>query len=230
MRLISILIFAAALLTACDDGRIYPDDIDVIGEGRTVKVICPMEGVVPWSKASGGYSLALAAFAEGSQYALVTRAVTSATDSVMSLTGVPAEASTVALCVIDRLRKRVATIAEAPVDGTVTFGPADVSPLAVVQKAVLTPTCSACHGGSGHAAAGLSLISAEATRRATVGIEAHRAIDGAHLRVAPGDPDSSLLYRALTTDISASWAYDHSVEVVNPAMRSLIEIWIASEK
>lgn len=228
---LSCALTAAILLSSCDDGRIYPDQTELTNIGRTIKIECRLTGTEAW-RISPDYALSLAAFAGGSEYALVSRNIASSSlsDSVLTLTGIPAEAQTVEICILDRLRKRVVTLASADASlNVVTIPSLDVSPLSAAQQAVFTPTCSACHGG-GHNAGGVSLATMADTRRTTVGIAANHPDEGASLRVAPGNPDASVLYRALTTDASASWAYDHSVEVVNPALRDIVGLWIKSEK
>lgn len=228
----SCVLAAAILFSSCDDGRIYPNQAELTNTGNTIKIECRLTGTEAWSSFPD-YALSLAAFAgDGSEYALVSRNIASSSlsDSIITLTGVPAEAQTVEICILDRLRKRVVTLASADASlNVVTIPSLDVSPLSAAQQAVFTPTCSACHGG-GHNAGGVSLATMADTRRTTVGIAANHPDEGASLRVAPGNPDASVLYRALTTDASASWAYDHSVEVVNPALRDIVGLWIKSEK
>ncbi len=46
------------------------------------------------------------------------------------------------------------------------------------------------------------------------------------MRVEPGHSSSSVLYRILSTDESAGWNYDHSVEVVASEKLDLIKNWI----
>lgn len=237
--LFSTLAAAALLLTlsACDDGKIYPENNILTTEGQTVTVSCRLDGVQPWAS-SADYHLAIAAFADdGSRYATVARNITSTpADDRLILTGVGAEASTVEICILDRLRKRVASIASFPLAGAAVDGdtirfaadaPIDVSPLAVVQSSIFTPTCSACHGGGSRPAAQLSLLAGEARKDL---INVPSTVVPGSTRVVPGDPDASLLYRALTSQLTAGWVYDHSVEVVDPDMQSILRLWISTEE
>ncbi|MDE6120330.1 MAG: hypothetical protein K2F63_00920, partial [Muribaculaceae bacterium] len=80
-----------------------------------------------------------------------------------------------------------------------------------------------CHGASGFAAAGLDLTGPGSFSR-LIGVSATK-VPGA-LRVAPGNSNESVLYNILSTDASAAWSYDHSVEVVDPKRLELIKNWI----
>ena len=224
------------MLTAgCDDGRIYPTDSTVATDGLNVTVDCEIIGASGWNLSSD-YHLALAAFGtDGSRYATVSSNINASNGSGrLALSSVPQESATIEVCVLDRLRKRVISFASfelagAPVEGdTVRLSaasPIEADLLSALQSNVFTPTCSACHGGGALPAASLSLMPGQ-TLGMLVGVDSH--LTPAMKRVAPGLPDSSLLYRALTTDLSASWAYDHSVEVVDNDMRALLRLWIES--
>ncbi|MCM1028250.1 MAG: hypothetical protein NC342_05100 [Pseudoflavonifractor sp.] len=235
-NLIIFCVVASTLLSSCDDGRIYPPENDIRQEGHTIEIKCRLDGVKDWN-ATRDYFLSAAAFADdGSGYALVSLNIAGGNNDALVLTGVPAEASTVKICILDRLRKEVVSLASMEIAGAPSVadtlrldaGALDVSPLAALQDAVFTPTCSACHGGGAQAAASLSLLTANDTHKNTIGIPAHRATEQAPFRVMPGEADSSLLYLALTTDISSSWAYDHSVELVNPSLRDILRLWITT--
>ncbi len=234
----SALLLAACCLTGCDDGRIYADSNSLTQEGLTAEIRCTLSGVDYW-RSSQSYFLSAATFDDASdQYASVSLNISpeAARGERLVLSGVPASASSIEICVLDRLRKKVVTfgsfdLAGAPVEAdTVRFdaGAIDVAPLAALQTVLFTPACSACHGGSANAAAGLSLLTADETRANTVGVEARRVLPGAELRVSPGEPEASLLYLALTTDISTRWVYDHSVELVNPSLSDILRLWITS--
>lgn len=67
-------------------------------------------------------------------------------------------------------------------------GLAHASEFDTLQSTLFTPTCSGCHGASG--AAGLSLTASNAYSN-LVGVPSRTS--GGVLRVAPGDPDNSMI-------------------------------------
>lgn len=233
----ALTILTAAIISGCDDGRIYPSGNGLSQDGLNIEIRCKLGGADYW-RSSQSYSLSAAAFGTaGDDYADVSLNISPeiASERIV-LRGVSPAASTVEICILDRLRKKVAVFASFDIAGaavtgdTLRFeaGEIDVTPLSALQKMLFTPTCSACHGGSAYAAGGLSLTSPSETERATVGVAARRALPEAPLRVTPGAPDSSLLYLALTSDISASWPYDHSVETVSNSVRDILRLWITT--
>lgn len=217
----------ALLLWSCDEGRIYDTYMPVETEGRTVRVRGNLSGAGSWP---AGYSVAVAAFRTGEEYALVSKIVPAegdgACDVVMS--DIPADASNVELCAIDRLRRRVATFATVDCDGVsdtlhIDFESIDASPAAALQREVFNTTCINCHGGSTHEAAGLNLTGGRSFA-ALVGRRSAKKPD--MLLIEPGNSGKSVLWRILTTDESSLWNYDHSVELVEGPRRELLRDWI----
>lgn len=216
-------VLAVLLASACDEGKIYEEEFDNTREGAVVKAEGDFSGMGQWDN---GYTLVLAGYGD-SNYAEISKEITSGT---IVLSGIPASVTTVEIGVINRLRQRVATFSSLPINALATdtihwaVGTCNSSVHAAVQKRIFNTTCANCHGGSNHAAAGLDLTEGK-SYDALVG-KASTKCSGAML-VAPGDTASSLLYTILMTDASASWAYDHSVEVLDPALRELLKRWIA---
>ncbi len=224
--MIAPAITACLLLGSCDEGRIFgSQDIETRG-GTPARLTATATGADEWPE---GYSVALAGFADGNEYALISKNIDTREDGLtdMILSDIPDGTSTVELCVIDRLRRRVATFASAAFtrEDTVMIhaGDVDVSPAAAIQKEILNTSCAQCHGGAGHAAASLDLT-AGMSFQSLVGIPSVK--EEGTLRVKPGDSSASLLYRFLSTTESATWNYDHSVEVVAPEKLELIRDWI----
>ena len=61
-------------LTACDDGRVYPDT-DTSSEGKTVVLEGTLEGLENWA---GNYRVSIAGFEEADdEYAQVSKVITS---------------------------------------------------------------------------------------------------------------------------------------------------------
>lgn len=205
-------VLAVLLASACDEGKIYEEEFDNTREGAVVKAEGDFSGMGQWDN---GYTLVLAGYGD-SNYAEISKEITSGT---IVLSGIPASVTTVEIGVINRLRQRVATFSSLPINALATdtihwaVGTCNSSVHAAVQKRIFNTTCANCHGGSNHAAAGLDLTEGK-SYDALVG-KASTKCSGAML-VAPGDTASSLLYTILMTDASASWAYDHSVEVLDP--------------
>lgn len=112
-RQVSYIVMLTALLvmmTSCDEGRIY-DSPDVITkeDGGNARIQAKITGAMTWPE---GYTLALAGFEDGNEYALISKNLalsTSETECDLVLTGIPAEVSSIELCALDRLRRRVAS-------------------------------------------------------------------------------------------------------------------------
>ena len=170
MKTKNVLILAvcfplAGLFSSCDDGRIYEEQIVIPQEGLSLKMTGNICNIGDWPS---GYSLVVAGFNEGSEYAVVSKIVPNPSADggkvEVEMSGITDEVTRVEFCVTDRLRRRVHTfhkmdVADA-VDGVVVMdvGQQDVGMYGVVQDEVFTPSCAACHGASaGGAAAGLYL-------------------------------------------------------------------------
>lgn len=230
MKFIINLIIIATLfvISSCDEGRIYNDDIVQTEEGGTAHFSGEVTGADTWS---AGYTLALAGFEDGNDYALISKNIeAAASDGVydVTLSGIPAEVSTIELCALDRLRRRVATFISADYssrEGTLQLNEeiVDMSMSTAIQKEIFNTTCVQCHGGTGHAAAGLDLLAGNSFGN-LISVPS-RKMPGMD-RVAPGQSSESELFLILDTDISADWNYDHSVEVVRQEKLDLIRNWI----
>ncbi len=224
-----ILLFAVLVsLASCDEGRIFNENMVQTEEGGTACFSGKVTGTDTWS---AGYTLALAGFEDGNDYALISKNIeTSVSDGKynVTLSGIPADVTTIELCALDRLRRRVATFVSAnfsPQDGILQIKADDVdmSMAAAIQNEIFNTTCVQCHGGTGHAAAGLDLIAGNSFGN-LISVPS-RKIPGMD-RVMPGQSSDSELFLILDTDISADWNYDHSVEVVRQEKLDLIRNWI----
>lgn len=213
------------MVSSCDDGRIYDDVTASGGSGdaaATVRFSGNLDGLDSWH---GGYSVVIAGFGD-SDYAEVSKTVTG---GVFEMGGVTDDIKTVELCVVNRLRKRVATFASVdPVkdaDGYIDFdaGDVDVAMYRAVQSAVFDAACVQCHGGSNHSAASLDLT-ASGSYDALAGVVSVKSPD--MMRVTPGDASASVLWRALATDMSDDWAYRHHTIISNTTSVDLVKDWI----
>ncbi len=225
---VSIIISLLLCLGSCDEGRIYNTDHVQTVEGGTARFSGTVTGNETWSS---GYTLALAGFEDGNDYALISKNIeTSLSDGKcdITLSGIPVEVTSIELCAIDRLRRRVATFLSSDYsqqDGTLQISAEgiDISMATAIQTEIFNTTCIQCHGGTGHAAAGLDLLAGQSFGNLIS--EPSRKIPGMD-RVAPGKSDASELFLILDTDISADWNYDHSVEIVRQEKLDLIRNWI----
>ncbi|MCM1309709.1 MAG: hypothetical protein NC301_01620 [Bacteroides sp.] len=89
-----------------------------------------------------------------------------------------------------------------------------------VQKRIFEAHCVQCHGGRETAAAGLFLT------------EGHESLSNRESNVAegevvviPGNHSESLIYKAVATDISNSWAVPHN-NFLDESEKYLLATWI----
>ena len=221
MSLLALL----AVTTSCDDGRLYADRLIIPEEGRVVRLTVTLEGLNTWSD---GYSIVLAGFEDGSDYTVIAKPVQAAGDGTVDIvmSGVSEEVTTLELCAINRIRKRVATYYELDCstvgDDTIRIdaGTLDVGMFATIQQDIFDRTCTGCHGE------GRWLdLSAGASHRTLVG-QPSTVFEG-RTRVLPGHADESVLYTILTTDESANLGTDHQTQfTLSEEQFTLIEDWI----
>ena len=229
-------IFATVLaaLTSCDDGRLYEEAPLQTVEGRTVNLTAHLWGVGTWPDTE--YFLELAGFDEGNEYALISKIVPAPSveggEVTVQLAGVKDNVTRVELCVLNRLRKRILsfyTIEASQLKASSTInadaGTLNVGMFPAIQAQVFNTTCVHCHGGAESAAAGLYLTEGR-SHAAMVGVLS-RKVAGMNI-VEPGKADESVLYQAIATDVSIkeSWKYNHTAEVVNADILTMIRTWI----
>ena len=231
MKLYNIIILASVLLaslSSCDEGRIYNDNTLQTEDGGTAHFSGTVTGTDTWSQ---GYTLALAGFEEGNEYALISKNIDLSASNgkcEVTLSGIPSDVTKIELCAIDRLRRRVATFLSTDYNPQsvilqISAEAVDMSMSGAIQTEIFNTTCVQCHGGNGHAAAGLELLEGNSFSN-LISIPS-RKIPGKD-RVTPGKSAESELFMILDTDISADWNYDHSVEVVRQEKLELIRNWI----
>ncbi len=210
---------------ACDEGRIYDETGVADKSGVTATLSGYVSGNAEWGD---GYALSLAGFTDGSDYAIISKDVMPDSEGRCDfiLEGIPSETNTVELCIIDRLRRRVATFVAAEcrnADVRLVADGIDISMFGAIQRDIFTTTCAQCHGGAGTGAANLLLTEGESYSNL---VRVPSVKEPGMQRVLAGDAAQSLLYEILASDVSATWHYDHSVEVVEPTKLDLIRNWI----
>ena len=188
------LFLAVGLLfgfVACDDGPVEEHYAQMSQEGRTVNLTAHVTGLDSWPSE---FSLVVAGFGE-KEYAIISKTVVPDSDGEASVTlsGVSMEATTVELCMINKLRKRI--VSYYTVDCS---GEGDVIDMQVGDvNEVFDNHCIMCHGGSTSAAAGLYLTEGR-SYDALVNVPSSRR-PGSVL-VEPGSSEDSFLHAVLMGD------------------------------
>ena len=219
------LLALLAVTASCDDGRLYADRLIIPEEGRVVKLTATLEGLDTWSD---GYSIVLAGFEDGSDYTVIAKSVQAADDGTVDITmsGVAEEVTTLEVCAINRIRKRVATYYELDCstlgDDTIRIdaGRLDVGMFATIQQDIFDRTCTGCHGE------GRWLDLSAGTSYQTLVGQPSTVFEG-RTRVLPGNAAESVLYTILTTSESADLGTDHQTQfTLSEEQFALIGDWI----
>lgn len=219
------LLALLAVTASCDDGRLYADRLIIPEEGRVVKLTATLEGLDTWSD---GYSIVLAGFEDGSDYTVIAKSVQAADDGTVDITmsGVAEEVTTLEVCAINRIRKRVATYYELDCstlgDDTIRIGAGrlDVGMFATIQQDIFDRTCTGCHGE------GRWLDLSAGTSYQTLVGQPSTVFEG-RTRVLPGSAAESVLYTILTTSESADLGTDHQTQfTLSEEQFALIGDWI----
>ena len=219
------LLALLAVTAPRDDGRLYADRLIIPEEGRVVKLTATLEGLDTWSD---GYSIVLAGFEDGSDYTVIAKSVQAADDGTVDITmsGVAEEVTTLEVCAINRIRKRVATYYELDCstlgDDTIRIdaGRLDVGMFATIQQDIFDRTCTGCHGE------GRWLDLSAGTSYQTLVGQPSTVFEG-RTRVLPGSAAESVLYTILTTSESADLGTDHQTQfTLSEEQFALIGDWI----
>ena len=226
--LIFAAIFAMLGLVGCDEGDIQEPATETKTSGKVARLTAAVSGIDSWSSQ---YSVVLAAFAEGSDYAVVQKRLTEGdngnVETTLNITS--DDVATIELCVTNRLRQRIVSFASVPVSQLqgdslhLAPGRVDVSMFQTIQDMVFTTTCARCHGLGNTPAAGLTLTQGQ-SYAALVNHEASKQERG--VRVVPGDTEASLLHKVICGDPAAAVSFDHSNMIKEPTTIALIDNWI----
>ena len=226
--LIFAALFAALGLVACDEGDIQEESTAVQTSGKVVRLTAHVSGLDSWSSQ---YSVVLAGFAEGSDYAVSQKLLPEGSDgdiqTTMNLTS--DEVTTVELCVTNRLRQRVVSFASVPVSQMqgdtlqLAAGNVNISMFQSIQDLVFTTTCARCHGLGNSPAGGLTL--AEGKSYADL-VDQPSSHPERGVRVVPGNATISLLHKVINGDPEAGVSFDHSNMIKESRTITLIDNWI----
>ncbi|MBP5195972.1 MAG: hypothetical protein J6035_00995 [Bacteroidaceae bacterium] len=234
------LLYIASLLVfvcSCDSGDVE-EIYRIQTSGRTASLTA---SVSQWESLPAGYNLSLAAYPVSGQYASSQR-VLSASDVKdgklrVVLSGIADTTNTVELSVTNVLRKRVLTLLSVDVSA---YEPKDTiriecpltrfSHYASIQKGVFDAACIRCHGSGAQAARDLYLTE-DRSEAMLVDVDS-KSYPGTK-RVAPGDPEESLLHQILAEGGENILHVNH-VEILHrlgvdtDLLRTFIDQWIKS--
>ena len=224
-------------LASCDSGDIVEKQYQEQSTGRVAKLTGTFSGINLWSSE---YMVVLAGFSDGSIYSVVQKQIpTAVADGVKQevvLSNISNTATTLELCVVNKLRERIITIASVDISDitgqdTIRFdvGEQEVGMWSSIQTAILDQACIRCHGGNGSSAAGLNLTKGNSHGQ-LVDVPSSR-VDGV-MRVASGNAEGSLLHQILA-DGGENILHVNHTEILSsefkdelPNVRTLLDRWI----
>ena len=199
-------------VTACDDGRIYPETA-ATAEGKTVVMEGVLNGLDNWSS---NYRVSIAGFEDANdEYASVSKVITTSDikdgKTTVELSGLKSEIKLVRLCILDRLRRHIVTFNEVDVSNAtepvkMDVGTVNISMFNAIQQNYFNTTCANCHGASNRAAAGLYLTEGK-SYNALVGADS-RKVEGKKL-VEPNNAANSVLHMVLNQQSVEGISMDH---------------------
>ena len=238
---LSHFLLCTILFVSCDSGDIEEQAISIEDKGYTVKLTAVLSGIDSWESK---YSVSLAGFTTGDNYAQVVRAIPNTTqDSTrieLVLSNIGDEINTVELAITNRLRERIITIARVNLDDYTNqkdtihmdLGLTDVSRFGALQKGLFNMACIQCHGGNGGAGAA-SLNLTEGKSYANLVNVASTRKEGM-MRVVSGNAQESLIHQMMADGGENLLHVNHTEILSNQfrenlnEVRQLIDDWINS--
>ena len=200
------------LLSACDDGRIYPESATT-AEGKTVVMEGVLNGLDSWTS---NYRVSIAGFEDANdEYASVSKVITASDikdgKATVELSALQSDIKIVRLCILDRLRRHIVTFKEVDVSNAtetvkMEVGTVNISMFNAIQQNYFNTTCANCHGASNRAAAGLYLTEGK-SYNALVGADS-RKVEGKKL-VEPNNAANSVLHMVLNQQSVEGISMDH---------------------
>ena len=226
------------MLCSCDEGDIIEEFKLQLSDGYAVAIEGQPQGLDSWPE---GYNMAVAGFAQGDSFPAIAKQYNSYTtkDGVFTLNSIPENVSTIEVCVLSSINKRMATIKKLidvdresgniEINQAVTFNAADIDcrMFTALQNNIFTRKCAGCHGQGEKPAAGLYLTEGKSYENLYKKLSAK---DNTTSRVEPSDAENSMLYKVLSTEAVAgvtSWHYDHSKFCTESELK-IIKDWINS--
>lgn len=239
--IICILALLALLMAACDSGDIEEQAVTTTDKGRVVKLTATVSGIGAWDKK---YSVSLAGFTTGDNYAQVVRALpnttTDGTAVEVVLSNIGDDINTVELAITNRLRERIITLASVNLDDAgdtkdtirMELGTVDVSTFGALQFGLFDRACIQCHGGNGGAGAASLNLTAGHAYASLVDVPSTRK-EGA-VRVVSGNAQESLLHQIAAEGGENLLHVNHTEILSNQfkenlnEVRQLIDDWIGT--
>lgn len=220
-------------LSSCDDGRIYKEEIVIPTEGLTLKLSGDFSGIASWPEK---YSLVIAGFSGDSEYATISKVISNSGNADgqidVSMSGIKDEVTSLELCVINRLRKRVITYKAiekedfAATNDTIYMevGKLDVGMFTAIQENVFTPSCASCHGSNGFAAKNLFLTEGQSYSEL---VNTPSTTNAEYLRVNPGNASESFLHLVLNEEGHVAHSHLDILDAKKSSvLLTLIDDWI----
>ena len=226
-------------LVSCDSGDIEEQAVSIEDKGYTVKLTAVLTGIDSWESK---YSVSLAGFTTGDNYAQVVRAIPNTTPNntriELILSNIGDEINTVELAITNRLRERIITIAKVNLDDYANqkdtihmdLGQTDVSRFGALQKGLFNMACIQCHGGNGGAGAA-SLNLTEGKSYANL-VNTPSTRKGGMMRVVSGNAQESLIHQMMAEGGENLLHVNHTEILSNQfrenlnEVRQLIDEWI----
>lgn len=205
-RVCVALLWAALLVgfVACDSGDIEEQDPEIAASGVTAQFDGRIDGGASWPS---NYQLVIAAFEPSSDYSLSQKQITAeqANGDTLNITlpNINSAATSIELCVVNSIRKRIATFKKFPIKSdenrkdTLHFeiGHVDASMFQAVSHDVFEEHCAKCHGEGEKPAAGMDLRPVHLLSN-TVNVTS--SLKGNELRIIPGNADESWVVKVLS--------------------------------
>lgn len=212
MKKISLLIALISILfAACDDGDITTSDVVYTQTGRTLNLSVDILGVNS-NNWPDGCNVVVAGFSD-SEYADISKNILSNGNIDVQLTGIGTSVKKIEICVINRLRKRIATFYEYDCSDTtenqidINAGAINVSSrYSAVQSAVFNQKCITCHGKSTFASAGLYLTDSLSYNAL---VNKYSTKDTTALLVLPNNADLSFLLKVVNGNADSLLRHPH---------------------
>lgn len=238
-----IFSFLSLHLVSCDSGDIEEQSYTITDKGHTVKLTAVLSGIDTWESK---YSISLAGFSTGDNYAQVVRSLPNTTPDgtrvEMILSNIGDNINTVELAITNRLRERIITLARVNLEDYTNkkdtiymdLGVTDVSKFGALQLGLFNMACIQCHGGNGGAgAAGLNLTEGRSFAN-LVNVPSSRK-EGM-MRVVGGNAQESLLHQMMAEGGENLLHVNHTEILSNQfrenlnEVRQLIDEWIGELK
>ncbi len=193
------MLFAATMLTSCDDGTIYPKDV-VFDEGRTLQLKVSFADTDNWPDRSK-YEILFAGYVDDAEYPTVNKSIAMQPEGqevTVRLTNVPEEVTRASLTIVALNHKLVYNLySERVGSGSMNLdaGTIKLGTIYSYMQQVFNEKCISCHGQGSRQAGGLNLTEGNSYEQL---VNKTAVTDPTHTRVLPGNIDESYIYKILT--------------------------------